>query len=345
MSPMNCHTGTLRSRATGRRSRLEHERPARLLVGEELALAREIDDGVAGVHVGHDRVVPGDERHQHRDERMEAEPLGDGHGDESDDGRCRHPRHEKVEHEGDDRDGQNESVGVPDHGGHPALHQRGQPGVDVEGREHVAEAQDHPAIDQESERPATLEGRLVEGAQSEQEQEGDQREPRRRDTVVRTACEADDQEDQHHGAPDLVPGQGSEERLLELYRLEVDPAGPVRFEADEQKEVHADADDDEWRQCDEEPAPPRDLVLGRGREQVVHDEAGERPGLEQLAHLEEREERHEPHGGRTRASAPRSPSRPRGRAQWERRGRSAWNHSRAPRSSRRPSGTGRRSAG
>ena len=214
---------------------LDHERPPRLGVGEELALAREVHDGVARVHVGHDRVVAGDERHQHRDERVEAEPLGDGHGDEGDDRRRRHPGHEEVEHEGDDRDGQDEAVGVPDHRRHAALHHRGQPGVDVERREHVAEAQDHPAVDEEPERPAALEGRLVERAEREQEQEGGQGEPRRRDPVVRAAGEADDQEDQHHRAPDLVPGEGAEERLLEPHRLEVDPSRPVRLEEEEQR--------------------------------------------------------------------------------------------------------------
>ena len=43
-------------------------------------------------------------------------------------------------------------------------------------------------------------------------------------------------------------------------------------------------------------------LFAAAREEVVHHQAGERPGLEQLAQLEEREERHQPDGGRPRAS-------------------------------------------
>ena len=49
-------------------------------MAEELALAGEVDDRVAGVDVRRDGVVAGDQGDRDRDERVEAEPVGDRRG-------------------------------------------------------------------------------------------------------------------------------------------------------------------------------------------------------------------------------------------------------------------------
>src|SRR5687767_6646184 len=176
---------------------------------------------------------PSDQDHQNRDQWMYPGGGTKRHRNQGQDWRRGLPRHHYVYRECDASKRKDEQIRLQCHTTKSPPGRLSDPGIDSELVENPTQTEQDPQIQHQTPVHVALHRCRVDDAEDDEYQEDPNRDPRRRNTVIRLGCEARDERDEQCRASNLVSRNWSKELPLKGNSRAI-YFGPKRWSKDHQ---------------------------------------------------------------------------------------------------------------